>query len=290
MRYNYFILILLYYSCSNHQDELNRIPIVDVLWRIEQDNSFYNEKVKINRTAIFDQLIANRPEIDSLYGLARFKIAEMDSSQLRPFDLYLLESKSQNDSKWHLLTANKEDTHIIDKYDFDPDSLDMREIYQHSSKLDHDGIAITLIEDASTQDSLIFYDHYLEVFETGEIKLISKTASYKEIFKVLTSDQRSTGSYSCYENDVKIELDLKDGLTPENYSYKLDIFTPEGCFHIYQHIDSRIIGNSIVLDSSGNFKLIIKEETIDIVHSNFDSACEDFSELNYELKKSDDNK
>lgn len=287
MNLRYFILILFYYSCSN---DLERIPIVKCGIENEMIKSQYNSKIKLNGTTIYDQLSDRKLQIDYLYGLAKFEIEEMDTSYLRPFDLYLMESKTQNKLLYHFITLDKKSNKLIDKYDFDPDSLEVQLIYQHSSNLDHDGIAIELIEDSSLKDSLKIYVINLEVLETGRIKFISKSISHSEIFKVLTSVQKNTGYYSFIENDIKIDLYLKDGLKAQNYSYKLNIFTPEGCVHTYLGIDSEVKGNSIDIDSIGSFKLFINDKTVNIVNSNFESACEEILELNYELKKTDDNK
>ncbi len=287
MNLRYFILILFYYSCSN---DLEQIPIVKCGIENEMIKSQYNSKIKLNGTTLYDQLSDRKHQIDYLYGLAKFEIKEMDTSYLRPFDLYLMESKTQNKLLYHFITLDKKNNKLIDKYDFNPDSLEVRLIYQHSSNLDHDGIAIELIEDSSSKDSLKIYDINLEVLETGRIKFISKSVSHSEIFKVLTSIQKNTGKYSFVENDIIIDLYLKDGLKAQNYSYKLNVFTPEGCVHTYLGVDSEVKGNSIDIDSIGSFKLFINDKTVNITNSNFVSACEEILELNYELKKTDDNK
>ena len=91
------------------------------------------------------------------------------------------------------------------------------------------------------------------------------------------------------EEDVQIKLILKDGKTANSYSYKLNILTPKGCIHSYMDLDCQIINDIIKLDTAGDFKLIIYDQTIQIENTNFESACDDIFELNYELKKTDYN-
>ena len=290
MKYIYLIIILLYYSCTNQQIALNQLPVVKGGLEYEQNEGQFKERIELNGTAIYQLLKTQNPEVENLNGIAKFSIEEMDSTQLRPFELYLCETIIQKESKWYMLSVSKGTTEVIDSYEFNPDSLELRFIHQHSSKLDHDGIAIEFIEDLSTKDSMIIYNHYVEVFETGEIKLISRSDASSEIFKLLTSSLSNTGNYNITENDIHINLILKDGLSSPNYSYKLNIFTPEGCIHTYLNLDSRVVDNIIEIDSIGSFRLTLNDGSVGIRNNKFESACDDIFELYYDLNKTNDNK
>ena len=132
MKHLLLTICLFVFSCSGPKYELDELPVVYGGLGHKQDKSQYQNKIDLKGTEIHDYLISQNPDIESVLGLAKFQVTEMDSSILRPFELYLLETHRSNKALWQLITVSKENNSVIDSYDFNPDLLELRYVYQHS--------------------------------------------------------------------------------------------------------------------------------------------------------------
>lgn len=277
------VILITFFSCSNNEINIDELPIVKGGFGVEQDLSIFNKGYNIKDLKLDKELRSQNPSIKKLNALLKFHVEEMDSSKLRPYKIFLFESLDIKKKKEnHIITLTQKSNELIDYYTFDSDMMKITHIYQHSSELEHDGIAIELLENKK-HESFTQFSHYLEVFETGKIEFITKSFDSEEAFKHLKFTQNNTGTYSYSKNNLDISLELKDGLSPENYSYNLLLRTPKGCIHKYLNVDHELENNTIPIDTSGKFKLILENKAVRIKNHSFESSCDEIIKLNYLL-------
>lgn len=281
-----FVISLFIASCKQNTLEITEIlPLQKSSFNFDEKFRNIESKVDLKNTIFLRNLIERKPYVESAKGIVKFKINEMDTSITRPFELILIETSSRLEKEQMFVSVNKSDKSIIDIFTFNPDSLIIDAIYPHSSELDHDGIAIELSEDKSMNDIPKIIGHYIEVFETGEIKFISKSENDSKAFRKLKRKADYSGYYKFSKDRLSIDFDLRDGIKKGTYAYEMNIRSPKGCINTYRDLNYILPSRIPKIDSIGNFIVQFNRDKMNIENNNYSTGCDELLKLDFELKE-----
>lgn len=280
--YQFLIIIVIFCSCKGKNEHpLNIFPSFYGRIGYNQIIALKNDRVKLNDSQLSKLINIPNQRFEKFTGLGRFFINEMDSSKLRPFELILIEHKVNNETVQLFYTLDKDSFQVIDSFQFRPKIMELNSMYSHSSKLDHDGIAINFIEYKNDSDSI--FNHSLELHETGIFEYRSRNLAIAKMFNGKSADNLLCGNYQYSDKDFSISLDLKDGSSSDKYSYRLEIVLPNNCIVVYENLDEKLIED--VINISEDAKLLIENKGNYLEIRSEKPICEDKNLINFILEK-----
>lgn len=281
-----YIIILLFSACQ--QDPNGYLKQLTLL-NSDLDFNLLNwdaiSRIDMTNSDLGKDIIKRESSITRIHGIAQFKVNEMDSAQIRPFELLLLEVYQEKRKKWMLTSVNKSDHSMIDLFEFDPNILKLSTLYAASSSTSHDEIRIIFMEDQSTSATPKIFSHNIEIAETGIIGDVTISEDSGEMFRRLGRTIEYTGIYQYVNNGLNISFDVKNGIDDSTYAFKLFVVSPKGCINMYTNLQHQLKNNTIELDSTGTFGILFKQNKAIIQHKAFHTQCNEVLVLDYILEK-----
>lgn len=187
-----------------------------------------------------------------------------------------------NDTLWHYVTTrNRVTDSIIDALKFNQKDQILDRIYLNKHKENSRNISIDFLQSYMWENTKYFNIQMLEIDSQGIFQYLERVSKIEREIRTLNGKRKYSGTYTYSNEDLKIELRLRDSRNTNNYTMVYRIEDSKGCASTISQLNEVIEKGQINLDS---MQIQINNNNAEVEINDY-VICDTISKSNIILKK-----